>query len=167
MITTSPVSTRRQAHSQVSSSNHPTASCSPRAANVVVAERPLKKEDNPGDFMPPRPGRTQLTTSSDQPSTLRVVRGPVATTAEVRCSFYGGGALIRRITFYHDHPSIDFETEINDIPDYTVVVAEFPLAEEVTEIRRGIPYGFSHSGWARPNPICTDGTRASFRPCAG
>lgn len=121
-------------------------------ANVVVAERPIKKEDNPGDFMPPRPGRAQLATSSDQRSTLRVVRGPVATTAEVRGSFYGDGALIRRITFYHDHPRIDFETEINDIPNYTVVVAEFPLAEEVTEIRRGIPYGFSHSGWARPNP---------------
>jgi hypothetical protein len=121
-------------------------------ANVVVAERPIKKEDNPGDFMPPRPGRARLATSSDQRSTVRVVRGPVATTAEVRGSFCGGGALIRRITFYHDHPRIDFETEINDIPDYTVVVAEFPLAEEVTEIRRGIPYGFSHSGWARPNP---------------
>ena len=120
-------------------------------ANVVVAERPLKKEENPGDYMPPRPGRARLATSSDQRSTLRVVRGPVATTAEVRGSFFGGGALIRRITFYHDHPRIDFETEINDIPDYTVVVAEFPLAEDVTEIRRGIPYGFSHSGWAHPN----------------
>lgn len=122
------------------------------SANVLVAERPVKKEDNPGDFMPPRPGRARLATSSDQRSTLSVVRGPVATTAEIRCSFYGGGALIRRITFYHDHPRIDFETEINDIPDYTVVVAEFPLAEAITEIRRGIPYGFSHSDWASPNP---------------
>ena len=121
-------------------------------ANVLVAERPIKKENNPGDFMPPRPGRTQLARSSDQPSALRVLRGPVATTAEVRGSFYGGGALARHITFYHDHPRIDFETEINDIPDYTVVVAEFPLAEDVAEVRRGIPYGFSHSGWGRPNP---------------
>jgi hypothetical protein len=31
------------------------------------------------------------------------------------------------------------------------VVAEFPLAEEVTEIRRGIPYGFAHSGWSKPD----------------
>lgn len=121
-------------------------------ANVLVAERPIKEENNPADFMPPRPGRARLATSSDLPSTLRVVRGPVATTAEVRGSFYGGGALVRRITFYHDHPRIDFETEVNNIPDYTVVVAEFPLTEEVTEVRRGIPYGFSDSGWARPNP---------------
>lgn len=121
-------------------------------ANVLVAERPIKEENNPADFMPPRPGRARLATSSDLPSTLRVVRGPVATTAEVRGSFYGGGALVRRITFYHDHPRIDFETEVNNIPDYTVFVAEFPLAEDVTEVRRGIPYGFSDSGWARPNP---------------
>jgi alpha-mannosidase len=72
----------------------------------------------------------------------------VSTTAEAKSSFYGGGQLIRRVRFYHDHPRIDFETEINDIPDYTVVVAEFPLAKDVSEVRRGIPYGFAHSGWA-------------------
>jgi alpha-mannosidase len=101
--------------------------------------------------MAPRPARTRLAVSSDQESVVRVVRGPVGTTAEATCSFYGGGTLIRRMRFYHHHPRIDFETEINDIPDYTVVVAEFPFAEDVTEMRRGIPYGFSHSGWARPD----------------
>jgi hypothetical protein len=119
-------------------------------ANVIVAERPAKKEENPGDFMAPRSGRTQLATSGDQESELRVFRGPVATTAEARSRFFGGGQLIRRTRFYDDHPRIDFETEINDIPDYTVVIAEFPLAEEVIEVRRGIPYGFAHSGWAGP-----------------
>lgn len=60
--------------------------------------------------------------------------------------------MIRRTIFYHEYPRIDFETEINDIPNYTVVVAEFPLAEDVADIRRGIPYGFSHSSWTVPNP---------------
>jgi alpha-mannosidase len=123
-------------------------------ANVLVAERPTKKEDSPSDFMAPRPGRTQLATSKDQQSVVRVVRGPVATTAEATSIFHGGGKLIRRMRFYHDHPRIDFETEVNDIPDYTVVIAEFPLAEDVTEVRRGIPYGFSHTGWG--------GTRADL-----
>jgi alpha-mannosidase len=117
-------------------------------ANVIVAERPTKKEENPGDFMAPRPGRTLVAASGDQESEVRIVRGPVSTTAEAKSSFYGGGQLIRRVRFYHDHPRIDFETEINDIPDYTVVVAEFPLAKDVSEVRRGIPYGFAHSGWA-------------------
>jgi alpha-mannosidase len=53
--------------------------------------------------------------------------------------------------FYQDYPRIDFETELNDIPNLTVVVSEFPLADEVLEIRRGIPFGFSHGAWARPN----------------
>jgi alpha-mannosidase len=56
------------------------------------------------------------------------------------------------VRLYHESPRIDFETELNDIPDYTVVVAEFPLAADVPEIRRGIPYGFSHGAWSKPDP---------------
>jgi len=54
--------------------------------------------------------------------------------------------------FYDDYPRIDFETELNDIPDRTVVAAEFPMRDEIVEIRRGIPYGFSHGAWSEPNP---------------
>jgi hypothetical protein len=54
--------------------------------------------------------------------------------------------------FYKDYPRIDFVTMLNEIPDRTVVVAEFPLAEDITEVRRGIPYGFSHGAWSKPNP---------------
>lgn len=120
-------------------------------ANVIVAERPTEKVNDPSDFMPPRPARTRLATSSDQPSSVRVVRGPVATTAEASSHFYGGAMIIRRMRFYHDYPRIDFETEINNIPNYTVVISEFPLAEDVADVRRGIPYGFSHSSWTVPN----------------
>ena len=120
-------------------------------SNVIVAERPIKEEPNPGDYMAARPGRTRVASSGDQQSAVRMARGPVATTVEVTGRFCGG-PLLRRIRFYHTHPRIDFETELNDVPNSTAVVAEFPLAGEVTEIRRGIPYGFAHSGWARPDP---------------
>jgi alpha-mannosidase len=122
-------------------------------ANVIVAERPntTQKED-PGDKMPPRPGRARLATSSDEPSRVEVKQGPVAMTVEVTGVFFGGGEIRRRIRFYRDYPRIDFETELNDVPNYTVVVAEFPLAEDILEVRRGIPFGFSHGAWAKPNP---------------
>jgi alpha-mannosidase len=121
-------------------------------ANVIVAERPTtKQKDDPGDKMPPRPERTRLASSSDQPSTIQVKQGPLAVTVETTGSFYGGGALRRRIRFYRDHPRIDFETELNDVPNYTVVVSEFPLAEDILEVRRGIPFGFSHGCWTRAN----------------
>ncbi len=122
-------------------------------ANVIVAERPIKMppNDGPGDFMPARPQRSRLSTSSDQASTTATFTGPVATVIEVNGTFYGGGTMRRVTRFYHDHPRIDFETELNDIPNFTVVVAEFPLAEEITEIRRGIPFGFSHGSWSKPN----------------
>jgi len=120
--------------------------------NVIVAERPtIKQKDDPGDKLPPRPGRSRLATSSDQPSTIQVKEGPVATTIEIAGAFFGGGQLRRLVRFYHDHPRIDFETELNDIPNYTIVVAEFPLAEDILEVRRAIPFGFSHGAWSKPN----------------
>ena len=122
-------------------------------ANVIVAERPAtKQKEDPGDKMPPRPERTRLASSSDQASRIQVKMGPLATTVEVTGIFYGGGTLRRNIRFYHDHPRIDFETELNDVPNYTIVVAEFPLAEDIVEVRRGIPFGFSHGAWSKLNP---------------
>jgi alpha-mannosidase len=123
-------------------------------ANVIVAERApaMAPHDDPGDHMPPRPNRIRLATSSDEPCAIQVSKGPVAITVEARSTFYGGGAIRRIVRFYHEHPRIDFETELNDVPNRTVVVSEFPLSEDVLEIRRGIPFGFSHGSWAKPNP---------------
>lgn len=123
-------------------------------ANVIVAERPSARRphDDPGDHMPARSSRTRLAASSDGPSIIHMVNGPIAITVEAKGKFYGGGAIRRVVRFYHEHPRIDFETELNDIPNYTVVVSEFPLSHNVLEIRRGIPFGFSHGSWAKPNP---------------
>jgi hypothetical protein len=121
-------------------------------ANVIVAERPnTTQRDDPGDQMPPRPLRGRLGTSNDEPSTIEVHDGPVAISVKVTGHFFGGGEMRRTIRFYKKHPRIDFETELNDVPNYTIVVAEFPLAEDILEVRRGIPYGFSHGAWAKPN----------------
>jgi alpha-mannosidase len=81
-----------------------------------------------------------------------VTRGPIATTIWISGTFYGGGSLRRTIRLYNHHPRIDFETELDDIPNYTVVFAEFPWSEDIREVRRGIPYGFSHGAWSTPNP---------------
>ena len=69
--------------------------------------------------------------------------GAVATTVEVDGTFVGRGAIRRVMRFFNDDPRIEFETELNDVPDQTVVVAEFPLARQPAEVRRGIPFGFS------------------------
>jgi alpha-mannosidase len=126
---------------------------------VIVAERPAKQEAAPADFMAARPDRMRLASSSDHPSTVQLSRGPVAFTIRVKGTFYGGGSIQRVIRFYHESPRIDFETELNDIPSYTVVVSEFPLASEILEVRRGIPFGFSHGAWAVPNPVLQGWTR--------
>jgi alpha-mannosidase len=121
-------------------------------ANVIVAEKPKPQKDDYGDFMSWRPDRKRLASSSDFTPTVSVSSGPLATIVEVASEFYGGGESRRVLRFYNELPRIDFETELQDIPNITVVVAEFPLAEDIVEVRRGIPCGFSHGAWAKPNP---------------
>jgi len=121
-------------------------------ANVLVAEKPKPQKDDYGDFMSWRPDRTRLATSSDFPPAITISRGALATTVDIASEFYGRGPSRRVLRFYNDFARIDCEVEVQDIPNITVVVAEFPLAEDIVEVRRGIPGGFSHGAWAKPNP---------------
>lgn len=121
-------------------------------ANVIVAEKPNAQAGDPGDHVLDREERRVLAASSGFPAEISVREGPLATIVEARSAFFGGGALVRTIRIYRDYPRVDFATELNDIPDRTAILAEFPLAEDVVEVRRGIPFGFSHGAWARPNP---------------
>jgi hypothetical protein len=94
-----------------------------------------------------------------------VTEGPLAITVKAEGKLLGG-AVGQTIRFYRDHPRIDFETEVKDIPDKTVVLVEFPLAEPILETRRGIPFGFSHGAWSKPNPQLAgfaDGILAAIR----
>jgi alpha-mannosidase len=120
------------------------------AGNVLIAERPKTQQGDPGDFMLFREERNRLGSSSDAPARITAARGPLATTITCEGTFFGGGACRRTMRFHHESPRIDFETTLNDIPDRTVVVAEFPLAQEVAEVRRAIPYGFTHGAWPLP-----------------
>ena len=136
-------------------------------ANVIVAEQPKKKIWSPADHMVDRPERDRVTDSNQNAPKLTVTASPLATVVEAESPFIGGGKLRRKMIFHNNQPRIDFETELNDIPDRTVVVAEFPLAAPVREVRRGIPYGFSHAAGRSPTPRCTASPEASLRRCAG
>ena len=128
-------------------------------ANVIVAEKPKPQKEDYGDFMSWRPDRTRLATSNEFRAVLTVTKGPLATIVEATSEFYGGKPIRRVMRFYEDYPRIDFETEVQDIPDLTVVVSEFPVAEDIQEVRRGIPGGFSHGAWATPNPSLAGWTK--------
>jgi alpha-mannosidase len=121
-------------------------------ANVLVAERNRKQRGDPGDFVNNRAERDRVATTNEIDCTITAADGPLATIVRIESTFIGGGPCSRTITFYKDHPRIDFSTELNDIPNRTIIVAEFPLAQTVAEIRRAIPYGFSHGAWERPDP---------------
>lgn len=119
-----------------------------------------------GDFAPERKDRKRLTDSSQFEAKVTALEGPLATVVEARTTFIGGGQALRRIRFLKDSPRIEFENEMEDIPNNTVVVAEFPLAADIREVRRGVPYGFSHGAWSVPNrelPGITDGIAPAVR----
>jgi alpha-mannosidase len=114
---------------------------------LIVAERG-------GDYhyMLPRPKRQRLADSGQFKPEIKIEKGPLATVVRARGKFYGDGELLQTIRFYADNPRIDFEVVTEEIPNDTQVLVEFPLAPKIQETRRGIPYGFSHGAWAKPNP---------------
>jgi hypothetical protein len=114
-------------------------------ANVIVAEKVNHQEGDPGDFIVARGDRKPVGTSSDVPSKITVMRGSLSTTVTAESEFYGGKICRRVMRFYEDSPRIDCETDLEDIPDRTVVVAEFPLGGKLETAIRGIPYGFAEA----------------------
>ena len=111
------------------------------ASNVLVAEKHSGQGD-PGDFTDARP---RVREASPHPATI--LRQSVSRKARWRLrwkpaarSTVAESCWVTR--FYKQYPRIDFQTELDDLPDGTVVVAIFSLAETPKEIRRGIPFGF-------------------------
>jgi len=128
---------------------------------LLVAERA-------GDFhsTPRRDQRKRLADSSEFKARITVSDGPLATVVRTDSSFLDGRNARQTLHFYKDNPRIDFDVELNDVPDKTVIVAEFPLAQPIQETRRGIPYGFSHGAWVAKNPNLSgfaDGIVAAIR----
>jgi len=119
-----------------------------------------------GHNTPPRAERQRLADSAHGPARVTAARGPVATIVRSEGTFIDGRPVSQTVRFYRDLPRIDFEVEVADIPDGTVVLAEFPLAGGISQVRRGIPYGFSHGAWEVANPALpgyTDGIQAAIR----
>lgn len=112
-------------------------------ANVIVADTVAGMKTAAEHFLFPKPKRRLVATSSEYPATIRAFRGPLSIRVHISSDFHGGSRLERRIVFYRDHPRIDFHTRLDLRESDLVVSADFPLAGDVIERARGIPYGFS------------------------
>ncbi|MHC4214062.1 MAG: glycoside hydrolase family 38 N-terminal domain-containing protein, partial [Planctomycetota bacterium] len=113
-------------------------------ANTILAE----SKGNP-HWVPSKSKRTIITTSADHKPTITVAKGKLATIIKISSSFHGDGQLLRIIRFYNNSRRIDFVTQTENIPPETILSTQFPLADQITDVRRGIPYGFSHCSWAQ------------------
>ena len=123
-------------------------------ANVVLAE-----EKGDPHAVPEKDKRKLVASSSQFKPLITVMTGKLATIVEVRSSFHAAGELRRVIRFYNDSPRVDFLTETNGLPDGTILSVEFPLADELADMRRGIPYGFSHGDCVKGVPGVTGLTK--------
>jgi hypothetical protein len=110
-------------------------------ANVILAE-----QGNNPHYVLEKSKRIAMDSSSNYKPFITVTEGRLATIVEIRSSFHGGGQLLRTVRFYKNSRRIDFITETNNVPT-AIISTQFPLADEITEVRRAIPYGFSHSAW--------------------
>ena len=128
-------------------------------ANVVLVQVRTNSTASDPHNVPERSGRRTVGSSDGARAALRVTTGPLATIVEAQSPFHGGGLLRRVMRFYAHSPRIDFETEVGRQPDGAIVSVEFPLAHNVTEVRRGIPFGFSHGAWTESNPRVTGTTK--------
>jgi hypothetical protein len=127
-------------------------------ANAVLAEIPDPERYKINSYLdwtcyviPMRSQRKLVVGPSDYKPIMTVHVGPLATILEMSSPFRGG-ELRRVMRFYQHSPRIDFVTETNDLPDGTIVSAEFPFSEEVAELRRGIPFGYAQTGWSQLTP---------------
>ncbi|MGE5293779.1 MAG: DUF5703 domain-containing protein, partial [Solirubrobacterales bacterium] len=133
----------------------------------ILAGPVLLVAEQAGDFhsTPRRDQRKRLADSSQIKPRISVTEGPLATIVRTDTSLLG--SVVRQtVYFYKDSPRIDFGVELNDVPDKTIVLAEFPLAEAIQETRRGIPYGFSHAAWEKKDSNLAgfgDGILAAIR----
>ncbi len=123
-------------------------------SNVVLVETKGRPHG-----VPEKADRTLVASSSAFKPFITVTTGKLATIVQMRSAFHAGGELRRVIRFYNDSPRIDFLTETNGLPDGVILSVEFPLADEITEMRRGIPYGFSHGDCTKQNPGVTGLTK--------
>lgn len=112
-------------------------------ANVIQAESVEGVVKDPTNWMAPRPMRKITDSTSERQASFQVFRGPLTITVVARTGFENGSRIERRVTFYHQHPRIDFETTVNMRARNHLVTADFPLAGTVTKRTRGIPFGFS------------------------
>jgi alpha-mannosidase len=121
-------------------------------ANVLMVESVAGKVSAPGDFMVARPQRKLVATSSSEKPKIEISTGPLVTMIRASSGFYGGSKLERNIILYKDYPRVDFETVLDWAGSDVLVTVDFPLAGQVVERTRGIPYGFATLDPRHPKP---------------
>ncbi len=121
-------------------------------ANKIIAERP--KEGLKwmfGDQMVNRDKRIEID-YENRVVDIKVETGPVVTIVKIRSKFLNNQNILRTIRIYNNINRIDFRTTLWNVPDKTVVSAQFPFSTDVKYLRRGIPYGFTEGEWSSFNP---------------
>ena len=121
-------------------------------ADVVLAESVAELTKRPVDYMVRRGLRKIVSTSSDRAAQISVFRGPLFTLIRATSDFATASKLERDIILYKDHPRIDFETVLNFQENDILVTVDFPLAGELVERTRGIPFGFATLDPRHPTP---------------
>jgi len=128
---------------------HPIAVLSDSANRIRFEMQPgveLKE-----DFLAPREEREEIKLLEPSPGRIICHKDDISIVVESVNAISGGGSIRRRLRFFKDHPVIDADVELNDVPENLLVSLDFPLATAITREARAVPYGFAERDPRTPN----------------
>jgi len=128
------------------------------------------------DFIVPRAERLNVDCVLPDHTRINCRQDEMSLVVEVQDALVGGGAMCRRMRFFNNHPIIDADIELTDVPEDLLVSLGFPLSIAINAEARAVPFGFSErdprSPPLPPDPLlmfdhATYGTNAATVPAIG
>ncbi len=110
--------------------------------NVFYSDR--RKDDEPiYHNLPKRDDRLEYESTIDKVAIIEYIKGELAQIVKIKTSLHHQNDINQTIIIYNDHPRIDFEVFIDNLPDKTVTFMDFIPEYGIISESRGIPYGFT------------------------
>jgi len=109
---------------------------------VLCSDR-AKNNDAIYHELPQKIDRIEAASLKEKTSKIEFIKGELAQIIKISSSLYRENDVQQTITIYNNHPRIDFDVYLEDLPDKTITFMDFMAEYGIIEESRGIPYGFA------------------------
>jgi hypothetical protein len=114
-----------------------------RNGGILCSDK-AKKEGAIYHDLPKREDRIEAASLKGKAAAkIEFFKGELAQIVKINSSLFRENDVQQTITIYNNHPRIDFDIYLEDLPDKTVTFMDFIAEYGIIEENRGIPYGFT------------------------